>query len=222
MINGMIGILCLRKLFNISHNMMKKIKAFYKNSLILANKVLTIRLILALALILSLSPQRLEVKDAIADNNDESEDVYAFLNVVVSDEARENFEIVVISAKENNKIAVKTATDVLASAKKMSARVNAERYISAYNSEAAQCDSTPCVTANGFNVCEYGVEDTIAANFLKFGTKVKIPELFGDKVFVVRDRMHPRYANRVDIWMKDKADAKQFGVKLAKVEVVLD
>lgn len=202
--------------------MMKKIKAFYKNSLILANKVLTIRLILALALILSLSPQRLEVKDAIADNNDESEDVYAFLNVVVSDEARENFEIVVISAKENNKIAVKTATDVLASAKKMSARVNAERYISAYNSEAAQCDSTPCVTANGFNVCEYGVEDTIAANFLKFGTKVKIPELFGDKVFVVRDRMHPRYANRVDIWMKDKADAKQFGVKLAKVEVVLD
>lgn len=92
--------------------------------------------------------------------------------------------------------------------------------LSAYNSEEAQCDSTPCITANGFNVCEHGEEDTIAANFLRFGTKVRIPELFGDRIFVVRDRMNARYTDRIDIWMKSKADAKKFGIKISKIEVL--
>ena len=94
------------------------------------------------------------------------------------------------------------------------------RVISAYNSEVGQCDDSPCITANGFNVCEHGVEDTIAANFLKFGTKVRIPELFGDRVFIVRDRMNARFSDRVDIWMIEKQDARQFGVKLAKIEIL--
>jgi len=94
------------------------------------------------------------------------------------------------------------------------------RKITAYNSEVAQCDDSPCITANGFNVCEHGKEDTIAANFLKFGTKVKIPELFGDNVFIVRDRMNNRYSDRVDVWMLDKQDAKKFGVKITKIEIL--
>jgi 3D (Asp-Asp-Asp) domain-containing protein len=92
--------------------------------------------------------------------------------------------------------------------------------ITAYNSEAAQTDASPCITANGYNVCESGVEDTIAANFLKFGTKVQIPELFGDRIFVVRDRMNKRHADRVDVWMKDRDDAIHFGVKTAKIQVI--
>ncbi|MFA5248455.1 MAG: hypothetical protein WC415_04495 [Patescibacteria group bacterium] len=89
----------------------------------------------------------------------------------------------------------------------------------AYNSEVGQCDDSPCITANGFNVCKHGAEDTIAMNGIKFGTKLRIPELFGDKVFVVRDRMNTRYdSNRGDIWMVEKKDAKTFGVKIAKVE----
>lgn len=92
--------------------------------------------------------------------------------------------------------------------------------ITAYNSEVAQTDDDPCTTANGFNVCVHGKEDTIAANFLKFGTKVKIPELFGDRVFIVRDRMNKRHAERVDVWMKDRHDAIHFGVKVAKIQVV--
>lgn len=92
--------------------------------------------------------------------------------------------------------------------------------ITAYNSKAAQTDDSPCITANGFNVCKNGVEDTIAANFLPFGAKVRIPDLFGDRVFVVRDRMHPRHKNRLDIWMINYEDAKQFGVKVAKIEVL--
>lgn len=92
--------------------------------------------------------------------------------------------------------------------------------ITAYNSKAGQTDNSPCITANGFDVCKNGVEDTIAANFLPFGAKVRIPDLFGDKVFVVRDRMHPRHKNRLDIWMINYKDAKQFGVKVAKIEVL--
>jgi 3D (Asp-Asp-Asp) domain-containing protein len=92
--------------------------------------------------------------------------------------------------------------------------------ITAYNSEAAQTDASPCITANGFNVCEHGEEDTIAANFLKFGTKVQIPELFGDRVFTVRDRMNKKHPNRVDVWMVDRHDAVHFGVKTAKIQVI--
>lgn len=92
--------------------------------------------------------------------------------------------------------------------------------ITAYNSEPGQTDDSPCITANNFNVCENGVEDTIAANFLPFGTKVRIPALFGDRVFVVRDRMNRRFSNRVDVWMLERPDAVKFGVKIAKIEVL--
>lgn len=92
--------------------------------------------------------------------------------------------------------------------------------MTAYNSEVAQTDDSPCITANGFNVCEHGIEDTIAANFLPMGTKVRIPDLFGDRIFVVRDRMNKRYSSRVDIWMKDRTSAINFGVKVAKIEVL--
>jgi 3D (Asp-Asp-Asp) domain-containing protein len=92
---------------------------------------------------------------------------------------------------------------------------------SAYNSEVGQCDDSPCITANGFDVCKHDIEDTIAMNGIKLGTKIRIPELFGERVFEVRDRMNARYgSNRADIWMKNKKDAKQFGVRLARVEIL--
>jgi 3D (Asp-Asp-Asp) domain-containing protein len=94
------------------------------------------------------------------------------------------------------------------------------RHITAYNSEVGQTDDDPCTTANGFNLCSHGQEDSVAANFLKFGTKIRIPELFGNKVFVVRDRMNPRFGDRVDVWMLHKNDALKFGVQVAKIEVV--
>lgn len=92
--------------------------------------------------------------------------------------------------------------------------------ITAYNSEVGQTDDSPCTTANGFNVCIHGKEDTIAANFLSFGSKVRIPDLFGDRVFIVRDRMNSRFHDRLDVWMINKMDAKKFGVRLAKIEVI--
>jgi 3D (Asp-Asp-Asp) domain-containing protein len=91
----------------------------------------------------------------------------------------------------------------------------------AYNSEISQCQGDPCITANGFNVCRHGIEDTIATNRLPFGTKIRIPELFGDRIFIVRDRMNKRYYNRIDIWMLDKQEAVNFGIKRGiRVQIV--
>lgn len=81
--------------------------------------------------------------------------------------------------------------------------------MTAYNSEPGQTDDTPFIAADGSHV----YDGMIAANFLKFKTRVRIPELYGDKVFVVHDRMNKRYTERVDIWMVKKTDALKFGVK---------
>lgn len=116
--------------------------------------------------------------------------------------------------------AAKLAKPVVASSTEPKVVRTSVHTITAYNSEAGQTDDSPCITANGYNVCKSGVEDTIAANFLKFGTKVKIPELFGDRVFVVRDRMNKKHPNRVDVWFVEKQDAIQFGVKVAKIQVI--
>ncbi len=97
--------------------------------------------------------------------------------------------------------------------------------MTAYSSEAAQTDATPCIPAMWkYNLCEhyekYGEQDTIAANFLPLGTKVRFPDLYGDKVFTVRDRMNARYGQgRGDIWMPTKVEAKQFGVKRVTMEI---
>ena len=96
--------------------------------------------------------------------------------------------------------------------------------VTAYNSLPGQTDNTPCITANGFDLCrqyaEAGFGNTIAANGIPMGTQVRFPELFGDKVFVVRDRMNARYGyGRVDVWLPELADAKAFGVKRVKMEL---
>jgi 3D (Asp-Asp-Asp) domain-containing protein len=111
-------------------------------------------------------------------------------------------------------------TDIIIEEPKIAVKSVSTHTATAYNSDPAQTDNTPCITANGFNVCKHGVEDTIAANFLPFGAKVRMPELYGDRVFVVRDRMNSRYTSRVDIWMLKKTDARKFGVQKVVIEVL--
>src|SRR3989339_327453 len=91
--------------------------------------------------------------------------------------------------------------------------------LSAYTSDPAQTDDTPCITASGLDVCARNEENVVAANFLPIGTRVRIPELYGDRVFYVEDRRNVRYHYKMDIWMKDLQNAKTFGVKYATVEV---
>jgi len=107
----------------------------------------------------------------------------------------------------------------------------------AYSSDPYQTDATPCLPAMKFDLCqyfeEYGIEDTIAANFLPLGTQVKFPDLYGDKVFTVRDRMNARYNGqyRIDFWVGSvhptskeiiataKSKARGFGVQKVKMEI---
>ncbi len=90
--------------------------------------------------------------------------------------------------------------------------------ITAYTSDVAQTDDTPCITASGLDVCERNVENVVAANFLPMGTQVRIPELFGDRVFYVEDRMNARYYYKMDVWMKEYDEAKTFGLQYATIE----
>ncbi len=93
----------------------------------------------------------------------------------------------------------------------------------AYSSSPEETDDDPCTTANGFNVCKNNAENVIAANFLPFGTRVRIPNLYGERIFTVHDRMNSRYGRgRIDLWMKTKGSAQQFGVKRTKIEIVED
>ncbi|MEK7451964.1 MAG: hypothetical protein AAB664_01380 [Patescibacteria group bacterium] len=91
--------------------------------------------------------------------------------------------------------------------------------ITAYTSDVAQTDDTPCITASGMNVCDRNQEDIVAANFLPIGTRVRIPEIYGERIFSVQDRMNARYHKRMDVWLKDLSEAKRFGIKFAKIEV---
>ncbi len=88
--------------------------------------------------------------------------------------------------------------------------------VTAYSSEVAQTDDTPYITASGTHVRQ-GV---VAANWLPIGTRVRIPDFFGDQVFVVEDRMHPRHTNRLDVWFPTKAEAVQFGARKAQIEIL--
>lgn len=85
----------------------------------------------------------------------------------------------------------------------------------AYNSDPWQTDDTPFITASGSHVRD-GV---IAANFLPIGTKVRIPRLYGDKEFVVEDRMNERYPLAVDIWMESREEARKLGRRNVLIEV---
>ena len=88
--------------------------------------------------------------------------------------------------------------------------------VTAYSSTADQTDSTPFITASGTNVRD-GI---VACNFLRFGTRVRFPQLYGDKIFVVEDRMALKNSHKIDIWFTTRNEAKEFGVKYLQVEIL--
>ena len=81
--------------------------------------------------------------------------------------------------------------------------------MTAYTSSVEECDDTPFTTADGSTTRD-GI---VATNILPFGTKVRIPAVFGDKIFEVHDRMNARYSYRMDVWMKEKPAMRTFGIK---------
>ena len=89
--------------------------------------------------------------------------------------------------------------------------------ITAYSSTPWETDGNPFITAAGTEVRD-GI---VANNKYSFGTKIRIPEIFGDKVFVVEDRMNWRKDNyHFDIWFPSYSEALNFGAKRTYIEVL--
>lgn len=88
--------------------------------------------------------------------------------------------------------------------------------VTAYSSTVDQTDSSPFITAAGTHVRE-GI---VACNFLPFGTKIRFPQLSKNKIYVVEDRMAKKNNHKIDIWFTTREQAKQFGVKRLRVEVL--
>jgi 3D (Asp-Asp-Asp) domain-containing protein len=91
----------------------------------------------------------------------------------------------------------------------------------AYSSSWVETTGIPgvpgIITASGKHVAD-GI---IANNMLPFGTKIKIPGLYGDKVFTVEDRMNRNKSNyHIDIWMPSRLSAINFGVKTVDIQVL--
>lgn len=86
--------------------------------------------------------------------------------------------------------------------------------ITAYSSTPDQTDSSPFITAAGTHVHD-GI---VAANFLPFGTKVRIPSLDPNKIFTVEDRMKSNV--KMDIWFSSRQEAINFGAKVLEIEIV--
>jgi 3D (Asp-Asp-Asp) domain-containing protein len=89
-------------------------------------------------------------------------------------------------------------------------------WVTAYSSSEEETDDTPFITASN----KYVNDGFVAANFLPFGTKIKIPSLFGNKIFIVEDRMSEKRKNFIDIWMPTKEDAKKFGIHYTTIIIL--
>ncbi|MFH1820472.1 MAG: hypothetical protein ABH805_00935 [Candidatus Nealsonbacteria bacterium] len=98
---------------------------------------------------------------------------------------------------------------------KVTGRVNV--VVTAYSSTVDQTDDDPFITAAGTWVRD-GI---VANNLLPFGTKVRMPEIYGDKIFVVEDRMNRKKGSyHFDIWFPTYSEAKNFGVENTYLEIL--
>jgi len=114
---------------------------------------------------------------------------------------------------------VKELSSVPTAQRKVAAKSVKARYVvsvSAYSSTPDQTDDSPFITARN----TYVRDGIVATNFLPFGTAIKIPEIYGDKIFIVEDRMNKRYLTNVDIWMADRQSALKFGRRNLTIEVL--
>lgn len=92
--------------------------------------------------------------------------------------------------------------------------------VTAYNSVPEQTDATPCISADGTNICEFD-GCVVAQNGAKFGTKVEID---GIGICTVHDRKNSRYDSAwIDYYMGGRemvGAALKFGTKDLKYRVI--
>ncbi|MPY65662.1 hypothetical protein F8S09_02995 [Deinococcus sp. SDU3-2] len=122
--------------------------------------------------------------------------------------------------------AIERAQTVLAQAAPKGRSVVARA--TAYNSLAAQTDSTPFITATGTRT-RPGVV-ALSRDLLRvfpYGSRVTIEDLSGKynhllrgRVFYVEDTMAARKTNSIDIWMATRSQAIQFGARQVRITAV--
>lgn len=89
--------------------------------------------------------------------------------------------------------------------------------ITGYSSSPWETDDTPYITASG----SFVREGIIANNLFPFGTKLKIPEIFGEKIFVVEDRLNSNKSYyHVDVWFPSQEEAMNFGKRWTYIEII--
>ncbi|MCP2013436.1 3D (Asp-Asp-Asp) domain-containing protein [Deinococcus sp. HSC-46F16] len=122
--------------------------------------------------------------------------------------------------------AIEQAQTVLAQSARQGRSVVARA--TAYNSLAAQTDSTPFITATGTRT-RPGVV-ALSRDLLRlfpYGSRVTIEDLSGKynhllrgRVFYVEDTMAARKTNSIDIWMSTRSQALQFGARQVRITAV--
>jgi 3D (Asp-Asp-Asp) domain-containing protein len=96
-------------------------------------------------------------------------------------------------------------------------RARIKMIVTGYSSTPDQTDETPYITASG----TYVREGLVANNLFPFGTKIKIPEIFGPKIFIVEDRLNPKKSYyHIDVWFTTKQEALNFGKKITYIEIL--
>jgi len=89
--------------------------------------------------------------------------------------------------------------------------------VTGYSSSVWETQGDPFITASGMKVRD-GI---VANNLLPFGTLIRLPELFGDKIFVVEDRMNPKKGYyHIDVWFPSREEALRFGSKITEMEIL--
>lgn len=91
---------------------------------------------------------------------------------------------------------------------------------SAYNSLKSQGDGNPLITAWGDTLQDTIQSIAVSRDLIKKGLTYKTPvKIEGfEGVFIVNDKMHPRWRNKIDIYMgEDRKKALKWGRR--KVEI---
>ena len=91
----------------------------------------------------------------------------------------------------------------------------------AFNNTIAQTDATPHTTAWGDTLTNNMNCIAVSRDLIKLGLKHNTPvKIKGfDSVFYVKDKMHYKWKNRIDIFMgKDIKKARQWGRQKVKIE----
>lgn len=140
----------------------------------------------------------------------------SFYALIRTDGVKEQTDSLADASAIYNGAFVKQTTLTSTSAKTVKQKKVLTVEASGYSSTPDQTDDSPFITAKG----TYVRDGIIAANMLPFGTLIRIPSVFGDKVFVVEDRMNKRYQNHIDVWFPDRQSALEFGRKTVEIEVI--